>query len=208
MALGEISRCLCVFVLGAAVCLGGCASSRITDPPRTATEQFLLSQAATEAVSQLSFDVLRGRRVFVDASYFAAQEQAYILGEVRANLLKSGVMIARDLTQAQVVLEVRSAGVGIDRDDYLLGLPQLQLAAGDTGATNSGVPLLTPELVVLKNQYQIGVASVAYVAYWAETGEIVASSGPFVGRSFNDDWWFFGVGPRATGDIPPARDRD
>lgn len=182
----------------------GCASSRVTDPPRTATEQFLLSRAAAEAVSGLSFEVLRGRRVYVDTQYFAASEQAFVLGEVRSKLLLSGVQIVPEREQSQVVLEVRSSGVGIDRDDFLLGIPSLQLGGGTT--TGSDVPLVTPELALLKNRYQIGVAGVSYVAYWTASGEIVATSGPYIGRSFRDDWWFFGVGPRSAGDIPPVED--
>jgi hypothetical protein len=179
-------------------CVAGCASTRVTDPPRTATEQFLLSKAAAEAVEQLSFEVLRGRRVFVDTQYFAASEQAFVIGEFRAKLMQAGVQVVRAIEDAQVVLEVRSSGVGIDRDDYLLGLPPIQFTPGASGT----VPLVTPELAVVKNRYQVGVAGVSYVAYWRKTGEIVASSGPYIGRSSRDDWWFFGVGPRSTGNIP------
>jgi hypothetical protein len=179
----------------------GCASTRVTDPPRTATEQFLLSRAAANAVDKLSFESLRGRRVFVDNSYFAASEQAFVLGELRARLLSSGVLLAPDAEHAQVVLEVRSSGVGIDRDDHLLGIPSIQAGTAVSGALG-GVPILTPEIAITKSRYQLGVAGVSYVAYWADTGEIVASSGPFVGRSVRDDWWFFGVGPRSTGNIP------
>ncbi|MBX3408882.1 MAG: hypothetical protein KF859_03240 [Phycisphaeraceae bacterium] len=190
----------------AGLCLGialaaGCASTRVTDPPRTATEQFLLSKAAAEAVEQLSFEVLRGRRVFVDTQYFAASEQAFVIGEFRAKLMQSGVQVARSIDDAQIVLEVRSSGVGIDRDDYLLGLPPIQFTPGSTNT----VPLVTPELAVVKNRYQTGVAGVSYVAYWLKTGEVVASSGPFIGRSTRDDWWFFGVGPRSTGNIPTVQ---
>lgn len=199
---------LAAVLIGASLAAGaGCATSRVTDPARTATEQFMLSQAAAEAVGQLSFDVLRGRRVFVDTQYFAASEQAFVLGEVRARLLQSGVQVAPNEDEAQVIVEVRSSGVGIDRDDYLLGVPQLQLS---TGAVSGGAnaPVLTPELAIVKNRYQKGVAGVSYVAYWATTGEIVASSGPFIGRSVRDDWWFFGWGPRSRGDIPPIRDTE
>lgn len=181
----------------------GCASSRATDPARTATEQFLISTAASKAVGQLTFDTLRGRQVFVDPQYFAATDQAFVLGEVRARLLMSGVQLVASRDAAQVILEVRTAGVGIDRNDYLLGIPALQVAASETAA--SGVPLLTPELAIAKSRYQVGVASVAYVAYWAKTGEVVASSGPFVARSVRDDWWFLGAGPNSTGDIPPVK---
>lgn len=186
----------------------GCASNRVTDPPRTATEQFLLSKAAAEAVEQLSFDVLRGRRVYVDTTYFAASEQAFVLGEVRAKLLGSGVQIAREQTEAQVILEVRSGGVGIDRDDYLFGIPSVQLSAGQASGTGSTAPLVTPELALLKNMHQQGFASVSYIAYWADTGEVVASSGPFIGRSLRDDWWFFGAGPRSRGNVPTIQETE
>jgi hypothetical protein len=169
----------------------GCAQTRVTDPPRTATEQFLLSRAASEAVGQLSFDVLRGRRVWIDTEYFAASEQAFVLGELRAKLLLSGVQVARDLDDAQVILEVRSSGVGIDRNDFLLGIPS--------------VGAVTPELVLVKDREQKGFAGVSYVAYWKDSGEVVAASGPFIGRSLRDDWWFFGYGPRSSGNISPIR---
>lgn len=197
-------RFLRVFVLLCwPVWLIGCAQTRVTDPARTASEQFLLSTAAAEAVSQLSFDVLRGRTVYVDTTYFAASEQAFVLGELRARLLLSGVQIARKPEEAQIVMEVRSSGVGIDRNDYLLGVPSLQTGGGSASGASTIVPLLTPELAIAKNQEQRGVAGVAYVAYWAMTGEVVAASGPYIGRSLRDDWWFFGFGPRSRGNIAP-----
>ena len=188
---------------GLACLLTACASSRVTDPSRTATEQFLLSSAAGEAVGQLSFDTLRGRKVFVDSQYFAASEQQFVLGELRAKMLLSGVQLVPARDAANVIVEVRSGGVGIDRSDFLLGLPALQ--TGSTDRASTSVPFLTPELALLKNRYQEGIASVSYVAYWAETGEVVASSGPFIGRSLRDDWWYFGAGPRSNGDIAPVR---
>lgn len=185
-----------------AALLAACSSNRVTDPPRTATEQFLLSKAAAEAVGQLSFDTLRGRRVYVETQYFAASEQAFVLGELRAKLLESGVQLTRTQDESQIVLEVRSNGVGIDRDEFLLGLPSIQAGTTVTAAVG-GAPLTTPELALLKNRYQLGVAGVSYVAYWRDNGDIVAASGPFIGRSVRDDWWFFGAGPRSTGNIAP-----
>jgi len=182
----------------------GCTSTiRTTDPPRTATEQFLLSQAASEAVEQLSIEALRGRRVYLDADYFAASEQAFVLGELRAKLLLSGVQLTT-LEDSQIVVEVRSGGVGIDRSDFLLGIPSLIVNAGDGDATATRTPFATPELAIIKNINQAGVASVAFVAYWTDTGELVARSGPFIGRTLREDWWFFGFGPRTIGNIAPT----
>ena len=181
----------------------GCAKVRVTDPPRTATEQFLLSGAARKAIAQLSVEQLRGRDVFVETKYFNAPEEDFVIGELRATLLLAGVQLCPDRDAADIILEIRSGGVGIDREDFLLGLPSLVLA-GDAAGGGPDIPFTTPEISILKNTDQVGMASVAFVAFWKETGEVVASSGPFIGVTYRDDWWFFGVGPRSVGDIPPV----
>jgi len=186
--------------------LCGCATQRVTDPPRTATEQFLLSEAAIQAVAPLSFDVLHGRRVYVDDQYFSSIDKGFVLGELRAKLLLSGVQLASESKEAEIVVEVRSPGIGIDRYDSIIGIPSIGAGAGATSAA-AGVPLggfITPEIALVKEIRQVSFASVAYVAYWASTGEVVASSGPSVGRAYRDDWWLFGFGPRTLGNIPPV----
>lgn len=191
------------------IILCGCATQRVTNPERTATEQFLLSQAVTEAVEPLSFEALHGRRVYVDDRFFGAPEKAFVLGELRARLLLAGVQIAQSEPQAEIVLEVRSAGIGIDRYDSLLGIPSFG-APGSATSAASGVPtvgIVTPELAIMKETKQVSFASIAYVAYWADTGEVAASSGPSVGRAYRDDWWLFGFGPRTIGTIPPVDHR-
>ncbi|HZW08461.1 MAG TPA: DUF6655 family protein [Phycisphaerales bacterium] len=192
---------------GLTALISGCSTVRITDPPRTATEQFLLSEAASEAVDGLNFSTLRGRAVWVEDSYFAASEAEFVLGQMRAKMLMEGVRLAPTREECEVVVEVRSGGVGIDRYGFLLGaaasiLPSSVLTSdSDDGYS---VPIATPELSVLKNVDQRAVAGVSYVAYWRDTGEIVAASGPYVGRAFRDDWWYFGIGPKSRGDIPPV----
>ncbi len=184
----------------------GCASIRTTDPPRTATEQFLLSQAVEEAIDQLSADALRDRVVFLDTSYLSptpTPEHTFLTANLRARLLTSGVRLAPSREKAQIIVEPRTGGIGIDRIEYLLGIPSFALPAV-TGAVGN-VPILTPELAILKSTRLRGYASVAFVAYWSDTGELLASSGPFIGRTWRDDWWLFGTGPRTTGDIPPAQ---
>jgi hypothetical protein len=184
----------------------GCANVRVTDPARTATEQFLMSQAAVEAITPLSFEVLHGRKVFVEANYFAPVEKDFVLGEIRAKLLNSGVQVVTKRQEAEIVIEVRSGGVGIDRYESLLGIPALMAPSAATSAA-SGTPmatLITPELAISKKIKQVGFASVAYVAYWADTGEVVASSGPTIGKTYREDWWFLGFGPKSSGNIPPV----
>lgn len=183
--------------------INGCANVRITDPARTATEQFLLSQAAVKAVELLSFEVIHGRKVFLDVAYFAPAEKEFVLAELRAKLLYSGVNITEKRENAEIIVEVRSGGVGIDRYESLFGIPSITAPAG-TATAAQAVTLITPEIAVTKKIRQIGFASVAYVAYWADTGEVVASSGPTIGKTYREDWWLLGFGPRTIGTIPPV----
>jgi hypothetical protein len=196
-----------LLIFGASLLFGGCSSLRITDPQRTATEQYLLSLAATEAVRPFSFEVLRGRKVYVDDSFFAAAQKEFVLGELRAKLLLSGVQISPKRDECEIVLEVRSGGVGIDRYESLIGIPSIAAAPTAT-PTATGVSsvatILTPEVAITKEVRQIGFASVAYVAYWADSGEVVDSYGPSEGKAYRDDWWLFGFGPRTIGTIPPV----
>jgi len=194
-------------ILVALAAASGCSTVRVTDPARTATEQFLLSQAAINAVKPLSFEALHGRKVFVDDAYFAASEREFVLGELRAKLLLSGVQISAERDDAEIIIEVRSGGVGIDRYESLIGLPSVGAAAATGTSAATGVPvpsLITPEVALTKEIKQFGFASVAYVAFWADTGEVVASAGPSIGRVYRDDWWLLGFGPRTTGTVPPV----
>ncbi len=196
-------------VLVALLLAGGCSHVRVTDPERTATEQFLLSQAAIAAVKPLSFEALHGRRVYLDDTYFAAAEGQFVLGELRAKLLLSGVQVWPERKEAEIILEVRSGGVGIDRYESLLGIPAIGASAAGASAA-SGVPvpsIVTPEVAITKEIKQVGFASVAYVAFWVDTGEVVASAGPSIGKAYRDDWWLLGFGPRTTGTIPPVDHR-
>jgi len=178
----------------------------VTQPESTATEQFLLSKAIAEAVEPLTFEPLYGRRVYVDDRFFGAPEKAFVVGELRSKLLLAGVLVMQNQQMAEIILEVRSAGVGIDRYDSLIGIPSIGAPSSATSAA-SGVPLIgivTPELALVKETKQLSFASVAYVAYWVDSGEVVASSGPFVGKAYRDDWWVLGFGPRTIGTIPPV----
>lgn len=183
---------------------GGCASVRITDPPRTATEQFLLSEAAMHAIDGLDVSQMRDHRVFVDTAYFnsgsLSAEQSFAVGELRARLMQSGARLVPAKDKAEVVVELRSEALGIDRWDNLLGIPAFAVpgAVSSTGA----IPIITPELALLKTNKQHGYASFSFAAYWADTGELLTSSGPAMGETLREDFWVLGIGPKKSGNIP------
>lgn len=202
---------LCLVCVGAWLAGPGCATVRVTDPPRTADEQFLMSEAVRRAVADLSFSALQNREVYVDSTYlyegnFPTSEQSFMLGELRNQMLIEGAALADSRTEAEVIVEVRSGAIGINRQEFLLGFPGVRAPIGDVNVGDADVPVILPELAIVKSRTQRGYASVSITAYFADTGELVTSSGPFVGRTVRTDYWFFGIGPRTNGTIPPAEE--
>jgi hypothetical protein len=201
---------------------GGCATIRITDSPRTADQEFLLTEAATRAVAQLSLDALRGRSVFLvseyafatsrpfDESFLTNQvlapqfERAFLVGELRARLLKVGARLANTRNDADVILELRTGALAINRIDFLLGIPALAVAGTNSNTLNS-LAVATPDLSIFKNTKQDGYGSIAIVAYWRNTGDVLVNSGPFTSHSFRYDYFLFGVALQPVGDIPPTQ---
>src|SRR3954454_14025464 len=90
---------LLALLLSAISFAAGCATVRVTDPPRTATEQFLMSEASLRAIEKLSVAAMRDRAVFIDPSYIArtgaqmSPDQTFAMGELRARLLLGGARI-------------------------------------------------------------------------------------------------------------------
>ncbi len=105
-----------------------------------------------------------------------------------------------------MIVEVRSGAVGINRSEFLLGFPGVNIPVGTVDAGTVDIPVLVPELSIVKRRTQRGYASVSITAFFADTGELVAASGPSRASTERVDYWFFGLGPRTTGNIPPAED--
>ena len=92
--------------------IDGCATIRVTDPNQTATEQFLMTEAARQAINQLSTDGLRDRKVFLDWQYLTASRETgseilFAIGEMRAKLLTTGVRLVDKRDEVQIILELR-----------------------------------------------------------------------------------------------------
>ncbi len=201
-----VTRFALLFCCALALLSAACTTLRVTSPPETADEQYLLSVAASKSIAHLTVSNLRDRRVFVDADFLdkSIDQRNFLVADLRAHLLAGGVRLVNARAKAQIVLEVRCAALGINNQSLLVGIPPVY--ASSTPSSGLGyIPVLIPEIALFKNIHQKGYASVAYVAYWRKTGDIVADSGPFVGRTYRSDWWIFGFGPQTSGNIPPAR---
>jgi len=167
--------------------LPGCTSTRHTEPPRTATEQFLMSYAAMQAIKAIDAAPLEGRITFLEERYFESFDQRFMLGEIRAKLMTSGVILVDDPNEADVIIEARSAGVGVNRHVTLLGIPAFPIPVPGVGVFE------TPELAIYKNSRERGQASFALLAYERESREFLHATGPAVGSTLAQDMAVIGV---------------
>ncbi|MBI1337765.1 MAG: hypothetical protein GC164_12495 [Phycisphaera sp.] len=181
----------------------GCTKVRQTDPMRTATEIYLFSVASQRAVAQLAADELTNKSVYIDNTFMGHPEYEYLVACARAKLLELGVKLTEHREEADIIVELRTPGVGIDRREFLVGIPGIPV--GDI-ASSAGIPaasVSTPELALVKSDKQWGTAGIAYIAYERETGFVVAKCPVVIGRSYREDWSFFGLTSTAS-NIPPS----
>lgn len=177
--------------LATLVTLAGCGSTRWSDTTRTATEQFVISHAVDQAVGQLDFGFLAGRKVFFDPEFLEdTVHRKYLISTLRQHLLAGGCLLQEKREDAEYVVEARTAVLGTDRDDVLLGVPQMNLPA-----VVPGVPSQVPEIPVIKRTNQVGAAKIALYAYNRITGRRVWQSGTLLADSTAKNLWILGGGP-------------
>jgi hypothetical protein len=206
------ARFVAIALLAGCLVSAGCSDLRVTNPPRTADEQFLQSEAIREAVAQLSFAALRDRRVYLDTSLLYRSdvqaldidpeyERLFLVGELRNRMLIEGVALSEVREDADIVVEARTGGIGVNLQSYVLGVTGAPLPVGSVDVGSLEIPIVLPEFAILRNLEQRGYAAVSITAFWRDTGELVSSSGPFFGKTERTDIWFFGIGPSTSGDI-------
>lgn len=190
-------RMCCSLVL--AVLLTGCGTTRISDTLRTGTEQLLLSTAIERAINDMDFSSLNGKAVYFDPQYLkGVSDEGYIISSMRQRLLAEGALLKANRDDATYVVEARAGTVGTNRQDVLIGIPQVNLP---TGALMAGTPSVIPEVPFAKKTQQRGIVKLAAFAYNQETGQAVWQSGTYPITADSRDTWILGTGPFQRGSI-------
>jgi hypothetical protein len=176
----------------------GCGTTRMTDTSRTATEQLLISNAVDQAVSQIDFRPLAGKKVYFDPQYIDSTvvDRGYVISSLRQQLLASGCIVEEDKSKATYIVEARAGAVGTDRYCLLVGVPQMTVPTFVPGQ-----PSQIPEIPLAKKSDGQGAAKIAVFAYNRRTGERVWQSGAVESYSDARDTWVAGLGPFRAGTI-------
>lgn len=193
----SVGRLLAVSVLLTLVV--GCGTTRISDTLRTGTEQMLLSSAIERAVNDMDFSGLAGKEVYFDYQYLkGVSDEGYIISSIRQRLLSEGALLKANRDDAIYVVEARAGTVGTNRQDVLIGVPQVNLP---TGALMPGTPSAIPEIPLAKKTQQRGIVKLAAFAYNQVTGQAVWQSGTYPIMADSRDTWILGTGPYQRGSI-------
>jgi hypothetical protein len=194
MKLHRLSALLPVILL-----LTGCAESTITNPPRSVTEQLLLSTAADRAINSTSLALFDQKKVFVDGTYFDSYDSKYVLGAIRDAFSRSGALLVNEATNSEIIVEARSGGLSIDASSSLIGVPSTGVPVPLSGT------LQIPELAFWKSSRQNSIAKLALLAYSTQSREHIFSSGSMLGKSYNNYYKFLGIIQWTTTDIPEKK---
>lgn len=176
----------------------GCATTTTSNTARTGTEQLLISAAIDRAMSTVEFSDFKGYKVFIDDKYLDSVDKGYLVGSIRHQVLQSGGSLASAADAADLVLEVRSGGIGTDGQESFIGIPAIGLP---------GFPLELPEVKLAARSTQMGTAKLGLVCYDAKTGQAVGMGGKSSALTHNNDTYVLGIGPFRSGSVLDQRER-
>lgn len=183
----------------------GCGTTRLTDTTRTGTEQLLISHSIDETVSNLDFRPFAGKKVFLDPQYLdGVTDKGYLISSLRQQILACGCLLQEERKTAVYVFEARAGGVGTDRDQLLVGMPQVTVPAIMPGVPGGTIP----EIPLAKKTNQRGIAKIAVFAYNRKTGQPLWQSGALEATSTIHQGWLFGAGPFVRGSLNKGTEFD
>ena len=177
----------------------GCTTTEMTSPPRSVTEQLLLSTAADRALQTANFGIFANHRVFVDSTYFDSFDSKYVIGLLRDALDRAGARLVANSTNCDYVVEVRSGGHSIDNSESLVGIPKTAVPVPLTGV------ITIPEIALYKSKKQHSISKFAVLAYARPSGEHVYSSESLFGKAYYNYYKILFCISWGTSDIPERK---
>ena len=174
-----------------AIFLTGCTSTMTSNTARTAKEQMLLSDAVERSLTKVDFTPLAGQQVFIEEKYLECVDKPFVVGTIRHQAMRSGARLVDTADTADVVMELRSGGVGTDTSEAFLGTPEIALPG----------MLTVPEIRLAERKTQFGYAKLGMVLYDAKTREVLGDGGLSLAQSDDNNWFLLGVGPFQNGSL-------
>ncbi len=177
--------------IGLAIIATGCTNTSTSNTARTAKEQMLLSNAVDQSLDKVDFTPLSGQKVLVDDKYLECVDKNYVVGSVWHRVLNAGGLLTAAPEDTDVIMEVRSGGVGTDSTEMYLGVPPIPL----------GVGMQTPEIRLTERKSQYGYSKLGLVLIDAKTKSVLGDGGVSMAQSDDNNWFVLGMGPWQDGSL-------
>jgi hypothetical protein len=197
MSHGARRRGVFLACLACGAMIAGCTSTKQSNTARTAREQLLVSNAIDLALSKVDFSSLNGQKVFLEEKYLDCTDKGYLVSSVRHRVMYNGGHVVAKPEDADVVVELRSGGVGTDMADSYVGIPEIVLPG----------MLTLPQVRFITRTNQTAVAKIGLVAYDAKSQEILGSGGVSSALASDQNWFVMGVGPYQNGTLKSELNR-
>jgi len=169
----------------------GCTTTTTSNTARTSVEQLLVSNSIDQTLDEIDFRVFATKNIFIDDKYLDCVDKNYVVGSVRHRTARGGATLVDAKDKADIVLELRSGGVGTNNSESFVGLPEIVLP---------GVVSL-PEVRLMTRTAQQGVAKIGMFAYDAKSNKALGDGGISVAVANDNNWYVMGVGPFQNGSV-------
>ncbi|MBE6379609.1 MAG: hypothetical protein E7047_01620 [Lentisphaerae bacterium] len=132
--------------------LSGCSAPRVSETGRTAVEQFLLSTVVERGIGSVDFSQFSEKKVFVDYDYLESQvDKSYIKGVVEMRMAEQGLIVCRDIKEADYIVQVLCGVLATDTSKLMIGTPSLPIPIPDTS-----ISVAIPEIPVFQKLTRSG----------------------------------------------------
>jgi hypothetical protein len=156
-------------------------------------EQLLISNAVDQVLNKVDFAGMNGAKVYVEEKYLDCVDKGYIVGSVRHRVLNVGGRLVDKPDEADVVMELRSGGVGTDNTETYIGFPGVALPGP--------MPVELPEVKLWNRTAQLGTAKLAITAFDARGRTVLDFGGQSLARSDDSNSYVLGIGPFQSGTV-------
>ncbi len=192
----------CVRLLFAAVFLvlaAGCSGPLVTNTPRSAVEQQLISTVIERGIRRASFIDYAGKRILPEYSNLAPQvDLPYVKGVFETHMARYGITIAADAADADYIIEVLCGVLATDQNKILLGTPPLPIPVPETS-----ISIVVPEIALFSKFSRKGFARFTFnILRAADRKPVGAIEGINASAYFNN--WVIILVPFTSHDLPLA----
>jgi hypothetical protein len=178
---------------GIVISASGCATIKQSDTARTGIEQLLISSAADRALDKFDLRPIAGAKVFVDTQYLDCTDKNYVMIALQQRLLANHCTLVAKQDDSDVVVEIASGGVGTDRSDLFVGIPEIPLPPPS--------PISVPKVAFYEHTKSMGTAKLALVALDTKSRQPVINTGYTLARADHRNWQVLGVGGQQSGSV-------